>query len=560
MLNEIYVQDYALVDKLRIEFDRGFTVLTGETGAGKSIIVGAISTVLGERTSADIIRTNAEKCRIEAIFDISDSLPIKTTAESAGIDVDDDILIISREIAKSGKSTCRINGQTVTASILRNITDSLIDIHGQHDHQSLLVPAIHIDIFDSWIGQQAFELRKQTENLFNTLSAAISRKEQLNRNVRERERKIDLLSFQLQEIGSADLVPGEIEHLVLTSSKLASAEKLFEGSETIYQLFSDDNAVLDMLQEASLMCDKLAAIDPELQNTASQMTELVINAQDVCAAIREYRDNIDLDETALETVENRLNLINTLRRKYGDTIEEILQFRDTVAAELSELQMADELSSDLDQQIENLRSKHHRISAVLSDLRKSKKENFEKAIETHLADLAMNGTEFRVDITSCLPGEKGYDAVEFLICPNPGEPLKPLSKIASGGEISRVMLAIKTVCSASGIPTLIFDEIDTGIGGVTGIVLGKKISALSDNCQILCVTHLPQVACVADRHLNVAKTVDDGHTTIRISTLNENERIIELARMLGSDTGSDTAMEHAREMLTSADKGNRKTR
>ncbi len=560
MLLELSVHNFALVDKLRVEFDRGFTVLTGETGAGKSIIVGAISTVLGERTSTDVIRSSADRCRVEAVFDIEECDKSRIAAENLGIDLEDHTLIISREISRNGKSTCRVNGQTTTASALRTITDSLIDIHGQHDHQSLLVPAIHIDIYDSWIGNQAIQLRKQTMELDAKLNEARIEKDRLNTNVRERERQVDLLSFQVSDIDSANLIVGEDTELSAMRIKLASAEKLMSGAESVYQILSGDNAVTDSLQSALIACEKMAAIDPGLESLITQLNEVVIGAQDAAARIREYRDEIELDPASLEDVDNRLNLIGTLKRKYGDTIEEILAFRETSFVELSRLQHADELSGELDSTIEKLQSELKIVSEQLSELRLSRKDEFENGVERHLADLAMAGTKFELGITSCVPGSKGMDIIEFMICPNPGEPVKPLSKIASGGEMSRIMLAIKTVCADSGIPTLVFDEIDSGIGGMTGLVLGEKIAALAGTCQVLCVTHLPQVACIADNHMNVAKNVSNGHTSISINRLRTEERVTELARMLGSGEKSDTALVHAREMLSSANKGNHKVR
>ena len=553
MLAELHIQNFALIENLRFEVGTGFNVLTGETGAGKSIIVDALGAALGERTGSDVIRTGADKCLVEAVFDLSDDTSAAEAAKNQGFEPEDGVLILSREIARSGKSQYRINGRLTTAGILREITSYLIDIHGQHEHQSLLSVPLHIDIFDSWCDCEIIELKDQAKKLYDELISLIHEREKLQTDERERVRLLDLYRFQIDELQAAELMPGEDEELAQERNRLANAEKLHTSASEIYRaLGGDERGAVDNLTSASIMAEKMAMIDASMESFVESLNAAVISTQEALASIRDYRENIEANPDRLEQIEARLDTIRLLKRKYGDTIEEILNYAGGLTKKVDDLTYSEDRSQELSRQIDDLRSRLTAVCDKLTKLRKTCAPDFEKAVESELADLAMGNTRFEVSIESMQPGPKGADAVEFLISPNPGEPVKPLVRIASGGEMSRIMLALKTVTARPEVPTLIFDEIDTGIGGRTAQVLGEKLASLATRCQVMCVTHLPQIAGKAKWHCTVDKLVEDGRSFVRLRTLESEERVMELARMLGGKESS-AAIQHAREMLSVAD-------
>lgn len=560
MLIELHIQNFALIDDLRLEACAGFNVLTGETGAGKSIIVDAMSAALGERTGAEVVRTGTDKALVEAVFNVDNNPDVLYTAQEFGFEPEDGLIILSREIAQGGRSQCRINGRPATASIVKEITSLLMDIHGQHEHQSLLSPATHIDIYDAWCPERVITLRQQVGEVYTKLSAVIRERDNLQTDERERARLLDLYNFQVEEITSANLQPGEEEELSQERNRLANAEKLFSVASEIRDALNTDGGSIDGLNAASGAAEKMAVMDPSMSGFVENLNTALIAAQDALLAIRDYMDEVEANPDRLEQVEERLDMIRTLKRKYGDTIEDIINYASDLAGKINNLTNAEERSGSLESKIEDLQSRLNGISTELTCLRKESAAKFEKAVEAELTDLAMGKTKFEVSIEPCQPGPKGADTLEFMISPNPGEPVKPLSKIASGGEMSRIMLALKSVTAGASVPTLVFDEIDSGIGGRTAQVLGDKIASLARDCQILCVTHLPQVASKADRHFSIDKFVENGRSKIKLSVLEDEERVRELARMLGGGESSVTAAQHAREMLTLANQRDNKTR
>lgn len=550
MLVELHIQNFALVEDLRIEIGAGFDVLTGETGAGKSIIVDALSTALGERTGTEVIRTGAEKCMVEAVFDISNCSSVAQAAIEYGFECDDSALIVSREIARSGRSQARVNGRAATASVLRDITSLLVDVHGQHEHQSLLIVPLHLEILDSWIGEKASMLRERTAALHEELSKVRNERDRLQTDERERVRLLDLYKFQFEEIEAAQLSGDEEESLAAEKNRLANAERLATGASDIYEaLAGSEAAVVDGLGQAASAAEKLVRLDPAAASLVELLNAAFVSAQEASTFARSYLDEIEANPARLEQVDERLNLIGTLKRKYGDSISEVLRYGDELAGKIDGLTNADELSARLSGRISDLEAKLAAACSELTKVRKQASGEFEKRVERELSELAMDKTVFQVSVEPSDPGPKGADAVEFLISPNPGEPVKPLARIASGGEMSRIMLALKTVMARSEVPTLVFDEIDTGIGGRTALVLGDKLALLAKKCQVVCVTHLPQIASRADMHYSVSKAVENGRTSVRLDSLEGEARVAELARMLGADETSDAATQHAREML-----------
>ena len=575
MLTELHIRSFALIDDLRLEVGPGLSVLTGETGAGKSIIVDAMAAALGERTGSEVVRTGADKCVVEAVFDVADSPQAAAAATDSGCEPEDRLLILSREIARGGRSQCRINGRPVAASVLREITARLIDLHGQHEHQSLLSVPLHIETLDAWARREGeppgepargdprppegiADLRGRARSVYDELTALAAELDRLQTDERERARLLDLYKFQSDEIKAANLQPGEEEELANERNRLANAERLRAGASEMCESLGAEAAAVDRLSAAASAAEKMAEINPSAAPIAEAVNSALYSAQEAVLAVRDYQDGIDADPSRLEQIEDRLDLIRTLKRKYGDTIDDVLRYGSDLAGKIDELAHSEERSQELESRIGELCEELRAVSGDLTARRKSAAPEFEKAIERELAELAMEKTRFEVSIHPAEPGPTGADAVEFLISPNPGEPTKPLARIASGGEMSRIMLALKTVTKRAEVPVLVFDEIDTGIGGMTAQVLGDKLASLASRCQVLCVTHLPQVASKATAHIAVEKLVTDGRTCVRVKTLNGEERVREVARMLGGNEGSQAAALHAREMLTATPPPSRK--
>lgn len=567
MLTELHIRNFALVEELRLELGPGLSVLTGETGAGKSIIVDAMTAALGERTSSEVVRTGADKCLVEAVFELDSDSPACEVAAQLGYEPDGGLLILSREITAAGKSQCRINGRPITASALREITSHLVDIHGQHEHQSLLSVPTHVEILDSWCGTELLALREKAASVYTELQAAVNERNRLLTDERERARLLDLYTFQAEEITAAALQPGEDEELAAERNRLANAERLFAAAAEIHEALGAEGSSVDKLSSAAMAADRMAGLDPTAAGIAESVNAALIAAQEAMLAVRDYEESIESDPSRLEQIEDRLDSIRTLKRKYGDTIEEVIAFGNDLAGKIDALAHSEERSQELSGRIDELTSDLTNLCGQLTELRKSTAPEFARLVERELADLAMEKTRFEVSIEPVEPGPTGADSVEFLISPNPGEPVKPLVKIVSGGEMSRVMLALKGVASPPShpsaragmkerVPSLVFDEIDSGIGGLTAQVLGDKLASLARVCQVMCVTHLPQIASRADRHYAVEKRVEAGRSFVRIRELGDEDRVIEVARMLGGEGAAGAAALHAREMLSLADQRN----
>lgn len=556
MLSEIHIRDFALIDQLDLTFEPGFSVLTGETGAGKSIIIDAISAVLGDRLSAEVVRTGADRAMVEAVFDVSDNPDFRTRAAGLDIEVADDTLFLSREITRAGKSGARVNGRLCPLSTLKDLTDGMLDLHGQHEHQSLLAADAHIDALDAWLGAEALGLRSRMAELHGELRDARKQIEELAKNERERIHLLDLYRFQIEEIESAKLTLGEEEELASDRSRLANAEKLYTLASNICEALSGDSVggAVAGLGQAARQAEQMAALDCAATEAAEMLQSALMSAQEAQSFARSYRDELEFNPRRLESIEERLDLIRGLKRKYGETIEEILAYAETTAAKVRDMEHNEERGQELNDLLQRVLADANVAAQELSALRRNRACDFEAAVMRELSDLAMERTEFKVSIEDAEMSPRGMDAISFLISPNPGEPLKPLVKIASGGEMSRIMLALKSVMAAADrVPTLIFDEIDTGIGGRTANVIGDKLAALGKNAQVMCVTHLPQIASRAESHFHVEKHETNGRTVVRVTRLESENRAQELARMLGStEAGADTALLHAREMLRGA--------
>jgi len=554
MLTRLHIKNIAVIDEVDIEFKNGFNVLTGETGAGKSIVIDSINMVLGERTSKDLIRNGEKKAIVEAMFDISSQKVIESLNE-LGIEAEDGSLLIYRDINVDGKGSCRINGQIATTGMVKEIARLLINIHGQNDNQALLMPSKHIEFLDSYAGNS--NLLNEYHSLYLELKQIEKKMKECEIDEQEKERKIDLLQFQIDEITSAKLTKGEEEALIERREFVGSASKIIAALENARALLYDgDNyskSVHDALAEVIDGFAEISKYDSKLNEFYEALNSIAIELDDIIYQTRDYAENIEYDQKELDDIELRLDLIHKLKRKYGNSIESILEYNEKIQNELDQIIKSDELYQKLENDYRQTVDKLKEIAEKLNKSRVSAAATLEGKIMSELSDLDMTKVKFKVDIRPVGLTHSGSDEVEFLISTNPGEPLKPLSKIASGGEMSRIMLAIKSILADSDdVETLIFDEIDTGVSGRAAQKIAEKISKISTKKQILCITHLAQIASMADSHFLIEKTVKEDKTSTVVSEMDEEMRQKELARIIGGAFITDLTMQNAREMLDMA--------
>jgi DNA repair protein RecN (Recombination protein N) len=576
MLLELTIQNLAIIRDLRVCFGPGLNALTGETGAGKSIIIDALGAVLGARASAELVRTGARNASVEAVFDITGSLEragLRTLLDEAGIEPEDGLLILARDISASGRSIARINGRAVPASTLARIGEQLVDIHGQSDHLSLLHPARHLELLDRFAG--TVPEREALSSLVREYHAVRSQIDQIGRDERERARRIDLLRFQVDEIRASQLRPDEDRELDQERTILTNAERLAGLAAEAYQLLEGGDELgaepspgaLDNLRLAAERIDELARFDPSIQDLAGQIREAQYLLEDYTQTIRGYGDAIEADPARLAQIEDRLALIKQLKRKYGSTVEEITSYGEQAAAELDELDSSEHRLEELHERAGGLKREIGERGLSLSNTRHAAAERLSRAVEHAIAELNMGRSTFTVDfrelaghdgVPVTINGSQrlvpfdttGIDRVEFLIAPNAGEMPKPLARIASGGEMARLMLALKSILSAAdATPTLIFDEVDVGVGGRSGQVVGEKLWSLGDRHQVIVISHLPQIAAFGEAHYRITKRERDGRTETAVDQLDGETRIDELAAMLDGLPVTGASRENAREML-----------
>ncbi len=547
MLLNIDIKNVAVIEAMSFAPLDGMSVLTGETGAGKSVIIDSINMILGARTNKTLIRHGAEKSSVSALFTLSDDIREKLV--EYGIEAEDE-LIIQREITIDGKSIARINGQMVPVSILKEIAPFLIDIHGQHDNQTLLNPSRHIDYLDTYAG--LYEQRNEYNELYKKLKEINKSIDELNRNEQERLSKIDLLKYQTEELLLADLRDGEEEELKEESVLISSAEKLSQNVMRAYScLYDNEKNAYDELNNTIIALKEVLGIDKSLDEICERLQDALYVIQEASAELRDYSDRIEYDEERLDAISERLDLIKRLERKYGSTVSDCLEFLKNASEELDLIVNRDEKIAELLAQKESLLNAMEKSAAKLFQKRKTAALKLSAEIEEQLHDLDMEKAKFSVDVRQTLEfGEYGKDVVEFIFTANPGQPLAELAKIASGGELSRVMLAMKTVLSKDdGAGTLIFDEIDTGVSGNAAQKIAKKLSSLGKFKQVICVSHLPQLAAMADNNYKIEKEQDEDNTKTKISLLDYEERLCELARMIDGENITNASIEHAKEML-----------
>lgn len=559
MISELYIKDFAIIDELRMQLAPGFNVLTGETGAGKSIILDAVMLLLGGRADTTMVRAGTETAYVEGIFSLSPEhrQRIAPLLAQEGVEGNDpDSLLLAREVRVNGRNISRVNGRAVTLTFMREVSEQLVDIHGQGEHLSLLRPKAHLPLLDAYGGLGA-ERRALAQEV-GALRKIQAELERLRRDARNIAQRIDMLTFQVEEIDAAMLEPGEEETLRAERTRLANVEKLLQSAnETLALMVSVDDempAVADMLSEAERSLGQLVRLDETKAPWLERLEGLVSEFNELAADLRDYQEELEYNPGRLGFVEERLELINRLKRKYGDDIEEILAFRERAAAELEEIGHNEERTEQLEAEVERYRQRIGKMGQALSQQRKAAAEELAAAVEHELGDLKMEGARFAVDFQVVadeggvyVDGRQlafdntGIDRVEFLISTNPGEPLKPMVRVASGGETARLMLALKTaLAQVDETPTLIFDEIDQGIGGRVGDIVGHKLWGLTTgrDHQVVVVTHLPQLAGYGDTHFHVSKSLHEGRTVTGVRSLDREGRVLELAAMLGTQEGA----------------------
>lgn len=556
MIIELSIKNFAIIDNLKINFTKGFNVLTGETGTGKSIIVESIGMILGQRANRNLVRSGKDKAILEGVFYLENPQKINMILDRYGIEKDpENYLIITREIFSNGRSVSRVNGRTVTLIMLNDITSNLVDIHGQYEHQSLLQIENHIKLIDTFGDYELKRLLEQVEGKYKELSQEKRKLKDLTLDSIERDREMDLLKYQIEEIENSNLDKLDEEELLSEYNKISNIKEIEMVLGETANIMKDDGynnySIVDSINRCISNMNKIKGYGEEFEEYVKTLEYINYELQDLYRNIVNYLEKLDMDNERLMELEERIDTINKLKRKYGNSIDEILQYKDKIKERYNVLLNVEQAIEKINTNISIIEEELSHNCSKLTDLRKKISKSIEKMITQELKDLNMNNVVFKVDFKRLERfTEIGWDKIEFLISTNKGEDLKPLSQIVSGGEMSRIMLAFKRILADyDNIPTLIFDEIDTGISGRTGQVVGEKMKMISKNHQVICISHLPQIAALADTHFLIDKeTVDDKTTTI-VRKLEDEERIDELSRLLGGVDLTDTTKLHAKEML-----------
>jgi len=577
LLQELHIVNFALIDNLVISFSDGLTVLTGETGAGKSIIIDALNAVLGERMAPEVIRAGSDEATIEALFDIADSPQALAVLAQADLDEEDDVIILRRQI-RADRSRYWINGHPVTLKLLKQVGQQLVDIHGQHQHQTLIYERSHRRFLDGFGGQQHLAAVADFGDCYRSYRAAQQQLEELRSTERERAQRLDILQFQVEEIEQANLCPEEEAQLEAERNRLTYSERLQEALQAGLQALEGvqgEGGAQEGVATAAQQLQQASQLDAQLAPLAKRLEEAAISLQEALFDLHSYHENLEVNPERLDQIEARLNEIRMLKRKYGDSIDQVISYGQQARHELEELENAGQREDELLAEVETRHKQVSERSVQLSQARHELAQCLARQVTQEVRRLGMAEADFQVELRyqpdsegvlgpdggryQCT--ETGIDEVRFLLSTNPGEPLRPLSQVASGGELSRLMLALKSI-STQGveIPTLVFDEIDVGIGGLSAHAVAERLVVASQGAQVLCVTHLPQIARMADQQIYVEKQTVDGRTVTRATTLSQQERIDDLTRMLGATEDHQLAHQHAEELLAEASEQREKIR
>ncbi len=538
MIRHISIKDFAIIENVEIDFHDGLNIITGETGAGKSIVIEAVSLALGSRADTAFIRSGKEKAVIQMIADLNGTE-----------------YIISREISSSGRNICRINDEIVTLTRLGDLCRKLADIHGQYDHQSLLDPENHIKLVDLYHKETISPLRKDVSEAYEDYSALRARLKALLTEAAKDRRQRDFMQFEFDELTAAGLMSGEDTELEERVKLLQNSEKIYENLSGAYYVASgDDRSVLSSLKQISDMISGISSYSGDLGTIDSRLNELYFEFEDIASSIRDCRDNAVFSPEELDAAINRLETVNKLKAKHGKTLDELIAYRDELDEKLAAMDDMDSTKSDMERE---LSARRHRLLAAcgaLSEARKASAAELEEKISAELEELNFNDAGFSIEFRDAdVLTSGGADTVEFLIATNRGEPLKPLSRIASGGEMSRIMLAFKKIIGDyDDIPTMIFDEIDSGISGITASIVGRKLKDISRTHQIICITHLPQIAACGDHNYRISKESDDAMTYTTVLPLSHDEKVAEIARLLGGSNITETTLKSAEELIAAS--------
>lgn len=555
MLTELSIRNFAIIDDVSVQFADGLTVLTGETGAGKSIIIDALQLLTGTRASSDFIRHDQEKAEISGLFTIQKEQhkTIYERASSYGVDIEDNMLVLERTITNKGNNICRINGKIVTLKILKDIGRLLVSIHSQYDTVQLMDNSTHLALLDALNETEIVEQKEQYLTYYKELIALRQEYEQLHANEQEVAHRLDLLQFQRTELEQANLKENEDFELEEERKRLHNFEKLFRALSTSVDALHGESKGIDWLNVAKTNLDTIAHLAPELTEYHEELSSVYYSLEEVSNSLRNYLEELHFDEARLNTLETRLNELNRLKKKYGPTVNDMLTYYDKITEELALIENKDSHVENMKQKMAELEQKARREAVLLHELRKQTARELEVQVQEELKDLYLENATFRVHFAneenSALHAD-GFDQIRFMISTNVGEPLKELSKIASGGELSRIMLAFKKIFARHDqIPTVVFDEIDTGVSGRVAQAIAEKMYQISLTTQVLCITHLPQVAAMSDEHLLIKKEAVSDRTTTNLHRLDEQKKIEEIGRMITGVTLTDTAIEHSEELL-----------
>lgn len=538
MINHISIKNFAIIENTEVSFKDGLNIITGETGSGKSIVIEAISLALGSRADSSYVRTGTEKAVIQLVATLGE-----------------EEFIITREISSTGKNLCKLNGEIVTLSQINKVASKLADIHGQYDNQSLLNPDYHIILLDAYKNDITQPLREQVSTLYNDFSQCKSKLQKLLSAEKENARKLDFYKFEAEEIDKANLISGEDSELQEKISVLQNSEKIYEKLNVTYEtMYNQSPSLMDGLGNAVKSIDEISKYSADLASLSEDFSDAYYKLEEICRNLRSLKDSVIFSPSELDEAIARLNLIDGLKKKYGDTIEEILEYRDNLIEKLSVIENFEEEKISLMRQLKDLKTRLLDACTALTAQRCINAAELEKAIQKELHDLNFNDSTVKINIEPLSePAENGIDKVEIFITTNKGEPLKPLYKVASGGEMSRIMLAFKNIISSyDQIPTLIFDEIDNGISGITASIVGKKLKEIANSRQILCITHLPQIAACGKYNYKISKTSDEHKTFTTVEALSELQTIDEIARLLGGTVITDATIQSAKELITSS--------
>lgn len=560
MLTELSIRDFAIIDHVSIIFNEGMTVLSGETGAGKSIIIDAVQLLAGGRGSVEYVRHEAKKAEIEGLFSIDrKNHPIYEAGAHYGIEIQDGQVVLQRTITANGKSICRVNSKLVTLAILREFGKTLIDIHSQHETQSLMDPDNHIDLLDMYDEKVMVQAKEAYNILYEKLTVLKGRYQKLNDNEQQMAHRLDLLEFQMRELEQANLVPNEDQVLEEERSSLINFERIYTALQDAYNALYGEQKGLEWINKAQIALQDNTNYDPFISKNAEEMANHFFGLEELTYEIRNYTETLQYNPERLNEIESRLNEVSRLKKKYGSTVNEVLEYMAKIEEEIEEITNKDSHLKKLSEQIDEVKKDAFLEAVHLHELRKKFADALIKDIYKELKGLYLEKATFQIafdqnglvkDMESVRLNKNGFDHIHFLIATNPGEPLKELAKVASGGELSRIMLVLKKIFAKhQGVTSVIFDEVDTGVSGRVAQAIAEKIYQISNDSQVLCITHLPQVAAMADTHKLIEKEEKNNRTSTFVTELDATQQVEELSRMITGTKLTETAKEHAKEML-----------